>query len=122
MGVAVETIHNWETGKRKPDITAWPQIITFLGYYPEKAPETLGERLLVARRHFGLSRRKMAKMLSVDPETYARWEWGARWPSQRCWERVSELVGSVVASQSDVRAANERRVAATRYQRPVERK
>ena len=95
IGVSTKTLHNWGAGMRSPHIVSIPYIIIFLGYYPFKPPQDLSERLLVARRHIGLSQRQMANVLSVDPGTYARWETGRRLPGRKYQERIQEVLRSL---------------------------
>ena len=59
-------------------------IIEFLGYDPFPEPRTAGERLAAKRRRLGLSRKRLAKKLSMDEMTLARIENGEYEPS-RCW-------------------------------------
>jgi transcriptional regulator with XRE-family HTH domain len=79
LGVNASTIHNWETGGTKPAIQFIPALVGFLGYDPEPAGQgTLAGRLIAKRRELGLSRRKTARSLRIDPGTWAGWEGGAR--------------------------------------------
>jgi DNA-binding transcriptional regulator YiaG len=73
------TVHNWETGVRKPEIRFIPALVEFLGYDPEPVDEgTLAGRLVARRRELGLSQREAARSLRSDPGTWAGWELGAR--------------------------------------------
>ncbi len=73
------TVHNWETGQRKPEIRFIPALVEFLGYDPEPVEEgTLAGRLVAKRRELGLSQRAAARSLHIDPGTWAGWELGAR--------------------------------------------
>ncbi len=91
LGVSNITLSNWETNKREPDISYMPHIISFLGYYPFKQPATLAERLLSARRHLGLSQIQTAKLLSVCPLTYSKWEKGRK-PMRKWKERLDQFI------------------------------
>ena len=51
-----------------------PAIIQFLGYDPLPPANTFPERLATARRGLGLSQRKMAESLGIDPGTIQSWE------------------------------------------------
>jgi len=79
LGVNAWTVHNWETGQRKPEIRFIPALVGFLGYDPEPVDEgTLAGRLVARRRLLGLSQREAARSLQIDPGTWAGWELGAR--------------------------------------------
>lgn len=79
LGVKAWTVHNWETGQRKPEIRFIPALVAFLGYDPEPVEEgTLAGRLIARRRELGLSQREAACSLQIDPGTWAGWELGAR--------------------------------------------
>ena len=52
-----------------------PKIIQFLGYNPfPNQGGSLGEMIKLYRKTNGLSQKKFAKLLGVDPTTLARWE------------------------------------------------
>ena len=79
LGVNTWTVHNWETGQRKPEIRFIPALVAFLGYDPEPVDTgTLAGRLVAKRRLLGLSQREAARSLQIDPGTWAGWELGAR--------------------------------------------
>ncbi len=84
----------WEHDKAFPAIRMWPRVIEFLRYYPFKSPQTLAERLFAARRSLGLSRKRLAKRLSVDEGTLARWENGERAPAGNRMEIVEAFLRS----------------------------
>ena len=44
MGINQWTYLTWEQDKTYPAIRMLPRVIKFLGYYPFRSPETLGER------------------------------------------------------------------------------
>jgi len=75
------TMSGWENNKKVPGVRYIPRIIEFLGYDPFPAPQSLAERLLATRRSLGLSRQRMARRLSVDEATLARWEKGEARPA-----------------------------------------
>jgi DNA-binding transcriptional regulator YiaG len=79
LGVNAWTVHNWETGQRKPEIRFIPGLVAFLGYDPEPADQgTLAGKLVARRRELGLSQREAARSLKIDPGTWAGWEQGER--------------------------------------------
>jgi transcriptional regulator with XRE-family HTH domain len=92
IGVDEATITNWERNATVPAIRYIPAIIRFLGYDPLPPANSLFERLAAARRALGLSQRKMAKKLGVDPATIQNWEAGRHRPIKR----GLDLIGSVL--------------------------
>jgi DNA-binding transcriptional regulator YiaG len=78
--VDTTTIHNWEGNKSVPAIRYIPAILQFLGYNPFPPAQTLPERLATVRKILGLSQRKMAELLGVDPGTLQGWEAGQHRP------------------------------------------
>ncbi|TXI50633.1 MAG: XRE family transcriptional regulator [Lysobacter sp.] len=79
LGVNAWTVHNWETGQRKPEIQFVPVLVEFLGYEPEPVDEgTLAGRLVSKRRELGLSQLQAARSIGVDPATWTGWERGER--------------------------------------------
>ena len=69
-----------------------PAIIQFLGYNPLPTASSLPERLATARRALGLSQRKMAVKLGVDPATLMGWEAGRHQPN----EKRLDLIGRIL--------------------------
>ena len=91
LGINEWTYLNWEKNYCDPIVSMWPRIIDFLGYYPFTAPQTPGRRLLVKRRSLGLSQKLMAKRLSVDEATLARWEMGTVSPTGEQFPRITQV-------------------------------
>jgi transcriptional regulator with XRE-family HTH domain len=94
IGVHEMTIVGWEGNATIPEVRYMPAIIQFLGYNPLPAPSSLPERLNSARTALGLSQRKMAAKLGVDPATLMGWEAGRHQPT----ERSLDLIGRVLQS------------------------
>jgi transcriptional regulator with XRE-family HTH domain len=89
IGADESTVYNWEKGYTVPALWFYPKIIDFLGYIPfEVKPKTLGERLIFYRKVQGISRKKLAKQLGVDPATLARWENEKGQPLKRLLEDI----------------------------------
>jgi transcriptional regulator with XRE-family HTH domain len=60
-----------------------PKIIAFLGYCPwHSEPRSLAEKVVPTRRLLGLSQKKLARHLGVDPGTLGNWERDKRKPPQ----------------------------------------
>lgn len=88
------TVLDWENNACPPAIRLFPRMFAFLGYDPSPDPQSLAERLVMKRRHVGLSRRRMAKVLTADEGTLAAWETGKRRPSGRRLQIVEQLLTS----------------------------
>ena len=93
IGVDKTTIYNWENNRATPATCHIPKIIGLLGYVPFDRPSSLPQRLALARRLRGLSRRKFAKVLGVDEGTLARWERGVRRPSEKHQQIIKDFLG-----------------------------
>ena len=79
LGVAPETVLNWELNYRKPGINHIGKLIQFLGYDPALPnPSSIAELLLAKRRELGWSQKAAAKKLGVDPCTWSNWERGGK--------------------------------------------
>lgn len=95
LGVNAWTVHNWETGQRKPEIRFVPALVAFLGYDPEPVDEgTLAGQLVAKRLKLGLSQREAARSLQIDPGTWAGWELGARIARETHRRAVEEFLES----------------------------
>jgi transcriptional regulator with XRE-family HTH domain len=92
LGVDKTSVFNWEANTSKPEIRYMPAILRFLGYNPLPAANGWGERLVRQRTTLGLSQKEVAKHLSVDPSTLARWERGEREPTGALLERVRHFL------------------------------
>lgn len=73
MGVAVETLINWEKDRTEPIASRFRPAIDFLGYDPTPEPRTLGERLDAKRRRTGMTISEVAKHLGWDDGTLTRY-------------------------------------------------
>ncbi|MBI1805494.1 MAG: helix-turn-helix transcriptional regulator [Ignavibacteria bacterium] len=88
VNTATSTITNWEKGRATPRLYLLPKVVEFLSYFPfESNATTIGEKIKQYRIQNGLSFRKLAKELGIDPGTLARWERGE---SEPCGKLKSE--------------------------------
>ena len=92
IGVDETTIYNWERNATNPPNRHIPRIIEFLGCNPLPNPNTLAEKLIMARKTLGLSQKAMAKWLGVDPTTLARWEKGIGKQSRKQLEITNSVI------------------------------
>lgn len=95
IGVDGTTITNWERNATVPAVRYIPAIIQFLGYDPLPPTGTLLERLTAARRVLGLSQRKMAEKLGVDPGTMQSWEAGKHQPTGKSLDMIGRVLQSL---------------------------
>ena len=94
ISVHEQTITGWEGNATVPEVRHVPAIIRFLGYNPLPAASSLPERLATKRRALGLSQRKMAEKLGVDPATLMGWEAGRHQPTEKSLELIRKVVQS----------------------------
>ena len=98
IGVDEATIWNWENNATIPEIRFVPRIIEFLGYDPLPPVENLAERLKAYRMRMGLSRKKLAEHLGIDPGTLGRWESRRGHPSRKLHQLLAEALNSSVSN------------------------
>jgi transcriptional regulator with XRE-family HTH domain len=91
------TIGNWEKGCRTPHINHMVGIIRFLGYNPLPRGTSIAEQIIAHRKSCGLTQRKFARALGVDPSTLARWEKEEREPEGRHADAINERLRSTEA-------------------------
>ena len=90
VNATTSTVTNWEKNRTSPRLYLLPEIIKFLGYDPlQSNPSTLGERIKQYRIQKGVSLRKLAKELDVDPGSLATWENGNSEPRGKLKERLT---------------------------------
>jgi transcriptional regulator with XRE-family HTH domain len=92
IGVDEATITNWERNASHQAIRCIPAIIQFLGYDPLPAASAFPERLVAARKVLGLSQRKMAEKLGVDPATIQEWEAGRHRPAKKSLDVIGRVL------------------------------
>jgi transcriptional regulator with XRE-family HTH domain len=88
IGVHESTITLWEGNATDPEVRYMPAIIQFLGYNPLPVGNGLPELLATERKARGLSQRKMAQTLGVDPATLMGWEAGRHQPTEKSLEMI----------------------------------
>lgn len=103
IGVDSTTLTNWTKGRTQPDLRCLPLVIRWLGYDPRSEAKTVGEALIRHRKGGGVSQKTLAKLLTVDPSTLAKWERADRVPTGGFLTRVKRTVGgAVVRSPSPI--------------------
>jgi DNA-binding XRE family transcriptional regulator len=77
-----------------PSLAQIPKIIEFLGQDPfEKTTENLGEKILEYRRVHGLTQKRLAEQLGVDPTTLAGWERGKQVQTEFFLAKLTPIIG-----------------------------
>jgi len=110
LGVDTTTVNNWERKRCGPRLYLIPEIVKFLKYnpFPTVGNPSITEAIKPYRQTHGLSQKKLAKFLGIDPTTLARWENGRSKPSQRSGGGLAELMGSCAdATQEEAPTAHE---------------
>ena len=80
LGVSTSTITSWERNHARPALWQIPRIIVFLRNSP--LPQaSIAEQLVMFRKHLGISQKRLARALGIDPGTLARWEAGSNTPN-----------------------------------------
>jgi transcriptional regulator with XRE-family HTH domain len=87
------TIYLWERNRVKPSLAQIPKIIEFLGRDPfEKKADSLAERIRDFRRVRGLSRKKLADQLKIDPSTLEGWETRKHQPTKKLLDKIKSAL------------------------------
>ena len=85
----------------KPGLARIPKIIEFSGYDPfEKETENLGDRIREYRRVHGLSQKKLASLLGIDPSTISAWERGEHQPTKRLLDKLIAFFASFATNKA----------------------
>ena len=96
IGVDTLTVCNWENNLTNPRLKFLPKVIEFLGYNPINGNATsLGERIREYRIPRGLSLKKIARDLGIDPGTLSRWERKKSEPSKKLKRHLNSFFQKV---------------------------
>jgi transcriptional regulator with XRE-family HTH domain len=91
FGVCNISIYNWEKDLAKPAVKYFPKIIKFIGHIPfGKSTLSIGEKIILYRKLHGLSQKKLACQLGIDPCTLSKWERNKRKPYERFLKQLEE--------------------------------
>jgi transcriptional regulator with XRE-family HTH domain len=109
IGVAVETVINWEKDRTKPVPAKFRPVIAFLGYDPSPAPKTLAERVEAKRRVLGVTFEQVAEYLGWDTGSLTRYLNGAwRLSSERA-DTLEQFLGLTAEAAAAVSGIPRRR-------------
>jgi len=90
LGVSKSTITSWERKRAAPALWQIPRIIVFLRNSP--LPQaSIAEQLVMLRKHLGISQKRLAWTLGIDPGTLARWEAGSNTPNPAVMAYLEKL-------------------------------
>ncbi|MCP4369484.1 MAG: helix-turn-helix domain-containing protein [Deltaproteobacteria bacterium] len=90
LGACEQSICNWEKNLSKPAIKYIPKIVEFLGYVPfDTYPKSIGEKIVLYRKLYGLSQKLLARQLGIDPSTLREWEMNRKQPPERIFKIIS---------------------------------
>ena len=96
IGVTVDTILNWELNYTEPSVAYYPKVMDYLGYCPipnDADVTSLGALVHRHRIHRGLTLRKAAVQMGVDPGALSEWEHGARTPLAKSAIKLTRFIG-----------------------------
>jgi DNA-binding XRE family transcriptional regulator len=103
IGVDETSIYLWENNRVNPSLSSIPKIIEFLGYIPLRmTSNSLAEQILTYRRLQGLTQKKLAHLLWIDPATIGHWERGEHWPQKKLLNKLISLFTSYPLSSLDL--------------------
>jgi DNA-binding XRE family transcriptional regulator len=92
-GVTEDCITNWEKNRSVPQIQFFPNIISFLGYFPiDIDTNTFSGRLKFYRYKNGLSQKQLGKILNVDGATVCSWESDEFQPMRKTMTKLQTLL------------------------------
>lgn len=96
FGVSEDTITYWENERSVPQISYMPKIIRFLGYNPYPIDtSSLGGKIKEFRYLHGLSKKRLAARLQVDPSTITTWEDNLFMPSVINYKRIVAVLATL---------------------------
>jgi transcriptional regulator with XRE-family HTH domain len=98
LGATTLSVTNWEKNHTEPELRFLPAIIRFLGAWHMAEPATLADQIRTARLVRGMSQKKMAELLELDPGTIARYEHGLRQPRGSYREKILDFLRSPVSN------------------------
>jgi transcriptional regulator with XRE-family HTH domain len=96
LGVNKTTLYNWENNRASPSLYQVAKIIKFLRYIPDSIQaNTFGEKVVLSRHLLGITQKKLAHCLGIDPTTLSRWERDKTRPPKKHLERLNTLFASL---------------------------
>ena len=102
LGTMREVYDRWERDARRPVVSEWPGILSFLGFYPF-SQETPADLVLKARRCQGADQKRLANSVGVIHQRLRRWEQGLGIPDEgtmRHLAGLAQLPGAMLLTDS----------------------
>ena len=104
LSVSTQTVRNWEAGRTEPSGRDKERLATLYGksiewFFEESIPSEIrtAARLKQARVEAGLTQRRAADLMGLDPNTIARYEGGRLQPSDDALHALADAYGRPVA-------------------------
>jgi transcriptional regulator with XRE-family HTH domain len=85
-----EQYDRWERDGVAPEVSMWPRLIRFLGYYPTHC-QSPADWILRARRTLGLTQFALGRKVSIIAENIREWEHGKAEPPPDLLTRFQEM-------------------------------
>lgn len=92
IGTSSLNIGNWESNRNEVSLEFKPRVYAFIGVCPYDASLTIVERLKERREYFGLTIKKLAEILEVDPNTVSAWERRIHQPGSRGFAKIGQFL------------------------------
>ena len=103
LGVNETSVYDWERYRTDPMVHLIPRITQFLGYTPPLFNgKTTGEKIIDYRRVRGMSQRKLAITLKVDPGTLGRWERDESLPTGKLKTRLEPFFTEILSGDGRI--------------------
>jgi transcriptional regulator with XRE-family HTH domain len=92
VGVAADTLRNWEKGRTEPEVRFLPALIAFVDHNPLPRPDTCGQALRRRRMSLGLSQERLAALARVDEGSVRRLEADTKGMARRVLQAVRTVL------------------------------
>jgi transcriptional regulator with XRE-family HTH domain len=95
LKTSIQNVSSWEDNRHSISLRFRPKVIEFIGFCPFNASLPLGLRLRERRENFGLSVKRLAQLLGVNPCTITSWEQCQHQPQPKSFEIIKGFLKSV---------------------------
>jgi transcriptional regulator with XRE-family HTH domain len=95
IGVAMETVRQWESGRNSPAVRLMPKVVAFLGHPPVVDTGKIdGARIKACRKLLGLTGQEAAERLGICASTLSSWENGEAIKKRSYASAIESLITS----------------------------
>jgi transcriptional regulator with XRE-family HTH domain len=101
IGTSEDTIYRWESNESSPQVQFIPAILKFLDYNPLPLPDSSADKIVFYRQVLGLSQRRLAKQIGIDPKALGLSERGRRPLPKKLLKFLESVYSCVVAVNSN---------------------